>query len=268
MREMIRKLLAVLAALLALWLLILWGQPLPPGGVDISVAPPVTFPQQEGSALTLMETAEVLPSPWDGLEGLLVRGIALEDLHGALEPGTEVYALLSAERGILDSAAALEMLRADLVPGSRFFLYDEFWQSGAAYDPEGDLLAPDTPVLDADVGDEAWLPLTERDGETRIGLAGLAEILGEEDSPFTEPEFGEDAAGMEAIRSLLLERSDPDYTERMLAEIDAYTHAVEEHYAQTVFRRRLLTALAIIGIGLLLLLRYALKERPEEGNDE
>ena len=265
---MIRKALAVLAALLALGLLVLWSEPAPPDGADNSVAPPVTFPQRESSALPLIETAEVLPSPWDGLEGLLVRGIAVEDLHGALEPGTEVYALLSAERGILDSAAALETLRAELAPGSRFFLYDAFWQPGTDYDPEGDLLPPEAPVLDGDVGDEAWLPLTERDGETVIDLAGLAEVLGEENSPFIERDFGEDAVGMEAVRSLLLERSDPDYTERLLAEIDAYRRSVEDSYARDVPHRRLLTALAIIGIGLLLLFRYALKERPGENIDE
>ena len=267
MKKRVREGSALLIALLTLGLAVLWMLPLPPSGEDISLAPPVTFPQGEDSALPLIETTEVLPPLENGPTGLLVRGIVVEDIHGALEPGMAVYALLTAERGILDSAAALELLRADLAPDSRFFLYDEVWQPGAAYDPEGDLPALDVPVLDADVGDAAWFPLTERDGVARIDLAGLAEILGEEGSPFTEPGFGEAAAGMEAIRSLLLERSVPDYTERMLAEIDAATQAVEEHYAQAVSRRRRLTALGIIGIGFLLL-RYALKERPEENDDE
>ena len=53
-----------------------------------------------------------------------------------------------------------------------------------------------------------------------------------------------------------------------MEEIDAYIREVEETYAQAISRRRLLTALGIIGIGNLLLTRDGLKERPEENNDE
>ena len=66
----------------------------------------------------------------------------------------------------------------------------------------------------------------------------------------------------------VLSPDDPAEAAAMLAEIDAYIQSVEDNYARAVSRRRLLTALDIIGIGLLLLVRYALKERPGENIDE
>ena len=67
---------------------------------------------------------------------------------------------------------------------------------------------------------------------------------------------------------LWLPPGDPAQAEALMEEIDAYICEVEETYAQAVSRRRLLTALGIIGIGNLLLTRDGLKERPEENHDE
>ncbi len=51
---------------------------------------------------------------------------------------------------------------------------------------------------------------------------------------------------------------DPAERAESLEEAKAYDRSVEEHYAQTVFRRRLLTGLGIMGIGLSLLARRGL----------
>ncbi len=264
MRERLRKALAMLAALLALGLTALWLWPLPPAGEDISLAAPVTFPQTEDSTLSLIETMEVLP---DAGDGLLMRGTAEEDLHGTLEPEMAVYVLLSTSG---DDPDTLDALRGYLQPGRKFFLYDEQlsdnWLTGA----DGEAVALDAPLLAARVDREAWIPLTEKDGEIVMDLAALAAVLSAETGGtlFSEPGFGEDTAGMAAIRALLLERSDPAYTEALLAEIDARQHAVEENYRQAVARRWGLTISAIIGIVLLLLLRYALKQPLEDGKNE
>ena len=66
----------------------------------------------------------------------------------------------------------------------------------------------------------------------------------------------------------VLPPGDPAQAEALMEEIDAYIREVEETYAQAISRRRLLTALGIIGIGTLLLTREGRKEGPEKNNDE
>ena len=61
---------------------------------------------------------------------------------------------------------------------------------------------------------------------------------------------------------------DPAEAAAMLAEIDAYIQSVEDNYAQTVFRRRVLTGLGIMLLGCSLLARRGLGQRREDLESE
>ena len=66
----------------------------------------------------------------------------------------------------------------------------------------------------------------------------------------------------------VLAPDDPAQAEALMEEIDAYIRAVEETYARAVFHRRLLTVFDIMGVGILLLFRYVLKQRRADETEE
>ena len=61
---------------------------------------------------------------------------------------------------------------------------------------------------------------------------------------------------------------DPAEQAQLLEQAEAYDRAVAEHYAQTVSRRRLLTALGIMLMGCSLLARHGLGRGREELESE
>ena len=61
---------------------------------------------------------------------------------------------------------------------------------------------------------------------------------------------------------------DPAEQAQLLEAAEAYDRAVAEHYAQTVFRRRLLTALGIMGVGVSLLARHSLGRPRDEAYED
>ena len=61
---------------------------------------------------------------------------------------------------------------------------------------------------------------------------------------------------------------DPVERAQLLEAAEAYDRAVAEHYAQTVFRRRVLTGLGIMLLGCSLLARRGLGQRREDLESE
>ena len=61
---------------------------------------------------------------------------------------------------------------------------------------------------------------------------------------------------------------DPAERAELLEEIDAYDRAVEESYVRAVSRRKLLTALGIMGVGVSLLARHSLGRPRDEAYED
>lgn len=231
--------------LLAL-LIYLWGTPIPPVGDD-SMASPVEFPQGAGSVLARIVPEAVLPTVdgavWEENPCLVVAGRVEEDLHGTLPADQTVWVVLAAE-----DDALLPSLQACLEQCSAFYAYDpqpldEVLTAGG----QEVFLLEDALALR--VYEEAWLPLT---AEGQLDLAGLQSCLREGDAPFPEPKFGEDLADGEALRQLLLERSDPDYVSDLMADHAARQAAEWDAYEAALARRQTGTILCCAGIALLL----------------
>lgn len=243
--------------LLAALLIRLWMTPIPPAGDDC-MAPPVEFSQAEGSVLARIVPEKILPETggvhWEEQPCLVVAGRVEEDLHGTLTEGQTVWAVLA----VADSAL-LENLRTCLEHGSSFYAYD-LQPTAEILTSEGQAVLLLENALAMRVYKDEWLPLTP---EGLLDLAGLQSCLEEGDTPFTEPKFGEDLEDGEALRQLLLERSDPDYTSNLLEQHAARQQAEWEAWEAALARRRNGTILYSAGI-LLLLAAWVLLERRDE----
>ena len=235
----------------------LWMTPIPPVGDD-GMAPPVEFPQREGSVLARIVPEKIFPETggavWEESPCLVAAGRVEEDLHGTLEEGQTVWVVLAVEDSTL-----LANLRSCLEDCSAFYAYDLQALDEMLTSEDQEVLLLEG-ALAIEVYEEAWLPLT---AEGQLNLADLRSCLEEGESPFKELDFGEGLKTPEALRRLLLERSDPNYTSNLLEQHEARQKAEWEAYEAALARRQNGTILYSVGIFLLIAV-WLLLERQDQ----
>ena len=223
---------------------------------DASDAPyiitPAQFPQREGSVLARIIPEEIWPETedafWRDQPCLVVSGRVEEDLHETLETGQQVQVILA----VINEEGRLPMLREYLRTCPAFYFYDvapaDEWVTVG-----GEMrFLENVPALY--LWEYGWLPLT---AEGLLDLTGLRSCLEleEGDTPFPEAKFGEDLADGEALRQLLLERSDPEgYGIKIARETIATWRAEQEAIERILFLRSCAPILCSAGILVLLLI--------------